>query len=1543
MGDSYSSSLPNEIKNRVRGFPANYFGDIVPIGFIKPFENVSASPSDIPKGKYSWTEVDEPFEFYVDSSTGKSYNTLSYKFSIDAIDEDLDNIIADAQTGKKEKIYNIYIEYVYLSNERIEISDQEFALGGFEIPKTRSVSNYRIHVLNEQRFIPSANTERDIYVVVGSSGQFIFYPYYKGDVSVETLSKILTAFPEEPRFSSSVIKLLPTRSLSLWAGFGGSVDLISSFDAGSQFDNFVSLAIGGGIIGSLAQESAAFSRLISPVAYKPFNIKYAYSLVKSSSTIFDQEFVLTEEYLASNALIGNNCYIVNISLGGKDEYIVKCFCVSRNRFNFNDVEKRYIGKGVQSGSDFRDGISRSRFMDSEPVPFAVVKERAITNTFTRQVSDIYDSSGASLRRAGSVYTSIPDDYITGGECNLQIFIPLDFFNSSTSRPVYITYIKSKDPNFRQVNSHRIEAFAASAANIEASARSFLHSASFSYDSFYVKNNIKYKLTDGSFQEYGSSSLDLILPKIDFNIDFQSNTALEKGLNALKDFSQPLVNFRPTIGEVVSSIRGSNEMKTSSCYRLSQRRIYFGSSDFFLPEGVFVAASKFSDSNGNIIDGGIAYIDGFGSLNILIKGNQILDQEWWSSNFLSSGSTINGRDYMERLDVANIKYDRSIYANSIFTDYEKIGYDILLAEALESINPVSKGGVGIGIFLLDFLDVKTGGRKFKNFVQGASLSPVGASDDFSIYYIDLSEADFSGSISPNWSFNIVNISNPPLSAIGANMGRGSLIAESFSPNISPVDLSRNGRVFWEGVFGIEQNFEQLWIRSSAYESKVGFATDFFKNIGLYARYDFKKNNIRIFPVKLPSLLSYNEMNDFDSTRSNVDKDSEDYFENKIKWFGFPVDRIPFYNHGINAMSSIFGDYSNSNQNKNSIKLIKNKAKYEKKNIGSFSNPNFDLMKGVSKTFYGQASIKNDVDKRIYSVTIKCKMDKQGIQEMKKYIKKDYTVMSFSAFVQSNSSGENKKENDASAFSYFTFSGDSDIESKFYLPNYIGEISLSGPAIYFVNKYSSEQKVDILCYENSYFENFSFSSDDIYPAIDSFTNGYIGCVSNNDTTPSIDVYVTQDNHVDWKLYRNIFQSFTNDNIYQLVIKSDQKSMRIYMMFVINGSLVCKFINGVSILGLMVADQPVVSKNSFVIGYGSGVYAYGLTGYAYDSIQNVENFSNRNLSELDHKARIAPAYVVQSSYENNEFIKQEYINTIFCEKVLKLYNQKRLPSSVSFNTKFGNLTLSLSEYLNDNDKILFGPRISVGYWPPDSADEKRHWAVNEPYTFEVLNDGSFIVFILKEGSIFVLRSYDGISWTSSFYSNKIIGSRPIKWSINDQDSYINLDSFEPVYGSCPSIENISSCYDYESGRLTLFYVIENCIFGQHFYCNEIFGKQDGDMSYYLNTIDNKPGSKSRPFYVVGKMPNEMIDAGKMGLNYVSIGETNSSSYGTYGKDAKFFFNVGFGESTVNVETNGRAPGASCIGPGLIRLYYEDSFDVVRGVTIYEMYAKIDLNRKN
>jgi hypothetical protein len=187
-----------------------------------------------------------------------------------------------------------------------------------------------------------------------------------------------------------------------------------------------------------------------------------------------------------------------------------------------------------------------------------------------------------------------------------------------------------------------------------------------------------------------------------------------------------------------------------------------------------------------------------------------------------------------------------------------------------------------------------------------------------------------------------------------------------------------------------------------------------------------------------------------------------------------------------------------------------------------------------------------------------------------------------------------------------------------------------------------------------------------------------------------------------------------------------------------------------------------------------------------------------------------------------------------------------------------------------------------------------------------------------------------------------------VYDQDSAILDRDNNFVAGSCPPIENISSCYDSANKVLTLFYVINNIIFAQHFYDKQILSKETDGITSFLNTYNPNPlairSSRNRPFYVVGAMNQEMISAGKKGENYFGVGDRTDSQEN--GKNIiefeKSVFEKGFGEATLNTPCNGKAPGATYIGPGLIRLYYEDDEGTIRGATINNSSVKLDVNRR-
>jgi hypothetical protein len=274
---------------------------------------------------------------------------------------------------------------------------------------------------------------------------------------------------------------------------------------------------------------------------------------------------------------------------------------------------------------------------------------------------------------------------------------------------------------------------------------------------------------------------------------------------------------------------------------------------------------------------------------------------------------------------------------------------------------------------------------------------------------------------------------------------------------------------------------------------------------------------------------------------------------------------------------------------------------------------------------------------------------------------------------------------------------------------------------------------------------------------------------------------------------------------------------------------------------------------------------------------------------------------------------------------------------NSKKKNLSVSIPDQVTSNPKSI-SPRIYIDRIPT-STDPDINWPVNQPYTFEVLNSGSFMCFVLREGAVHVMESGDGKNWGVGLGLNSLYGFRPIKWSNDNQDSVINTEKKTFSVGSCPPIDNISSCYDCHSGRLTLFYVMDNAIFGQNFYMDQI----KGNMFYNLQTINSDSKDiRSRPYYIIGQLPPEMIESVYKGNNYVNFGiisEGNVKDKSSSESLRSTLAQATYLESTSNLKTNGKAPGACFIGAGLIRMYYEDENDQIRGVTIKSNEIVIDL----
>jgi hypothetical protein len=1524
MGDEYPDTLSSSLQNRVRGFPAYFLGDIIPIGFIKPFETVSLSASEVPQGAYFLTETSR-------SAQGEKYPTPIYEFQINIVPEDLFGMAPD-ESGKVEKVYSVFIDYTWITDEPIVVTSGEYTVGGFEVPKSGNTLYYKIRVVNDIKFIPPDNEIGDFefYATINSSIKFDVIPVFVGEEIPEGIG-LIGPVVDEVRFSRGITKLLPSKGISLWLGFSGGVDLVPQFSQNSQ-----SFLFGSGAFGLITEglfgPSGSLSVNLAPAIYRDFIVKFGYSVVGSSQVVYDEEVLINfedmfgydeEENIFNKFINGGNYIILNKKLGSDEDFISKGFGVFANKFEFSDLEKRYIGKGVSDSGDPRNGISKVKFLEKNPIPFAVVKEKKISSTFTRQV-----------KKYRQVNTSIPEEQIPNGSCNIQLYIPKSIISTSPGSfspiTLYATYQKVKKPNFRQVNSYNIRSGTTSIADLDAYSRNFYQSGSFAYDEFYVNPNLRYNFTS-----------DIIGFEND-NFDFNEFSNLQN-LPPLFDEPNTPASFRTSIDAIGSkSYEDSSLVSKIKTYRISSRRIHRGSEDFPLIEGIFVAAANFryrlpGNSESSVNEGGIGYIDYLGNFTLLISGKDILDKEWWNTYFGGVGDTIVVSTFLEDYNFRFVKYDRSVTVNSLFTDDEKIAYDVNLADALSVIKPMSEGGAGVGICSLDFLNIRN--FNIKNEFAKFSKNPTTQSD---VYYHDLSEAYFKNDVNPNWILNVVQILNPPVQLGGQSSFRGTITAESICLDLSPVELTRNGRIFYEGIGGIGASggsnpYEQLWVRSNVYDIKLGFASDYYKMIGIYA-HSFN-NKIRSYNVNLADFFTFNLVRpyQFISSQELIDENTQNYSIDigDPKWFGMPIDKLPFMQNGLDLIESedVKSEYS-SNENVLTYKiLVKSKSKNEVKYIINKDNICLDLGENY-RIFRIRLFIDAEKSSKLFPNNVN--EDSSfwryviSFEEPQRSLFLDNDVIAFADFNKIN--GDYKKG----------------ITSSISVPNYYAQkIFLKGRIIdeIIFNK-DSFSEIEITVYDDDFYKEKSPVVSDCYPAIDGYTKGYVSMLNSIDSTPSIDFFVTGDHDKRWRLFRNVFQVFNNENVYQCVLKADQKSNIIYMMFSVNGCLLCKPIEGWTINSLYYHNQKVEAKNAFLIGSSSGLNVYALFPEAYNRIQNISiNYKN----SFSHHARIQPSYVVQANYLNNDFLMEEHNNTLACQAIYGTINSAKaqgltVPSFSIFKGVVGgreiDVAVNLPEQVRESVSLL-NPRVFLQNYIYNSNPDDR-WSVNQPYTFEVLNNGSLIAFVLKDGFIHVFESLNGKDWNFKFGNSFLCGFRPVKWSNLDPDSYVDITNKKYYAGSCPPIDNISSCYDFTSGKLTLFYIINNAIFGQHFYADQISGTDSNSMFSELQTRNSAFASRSQPFYIVGDVPAEMIAAAKNKQSFVKFGVINSSNVSSQAESEKIQQYLSLNrylELSSNISTNGKAPGACYIGAGVLRMYYEDENDIIKGATINENLIFLDV----
>jgi hypothetical protein len=94
---------------------------------------------------------------------------------------------------------------------------------------------------------------------------------------------------------------------------------------------------------------------------------------------------------------------------------------------------------------------------------------------------------------------------------------------------------------------------------------------------------------------------------------------------------------------------------------------------------------------------------------------------------------------------------------------------------------------------------------------------------------------------------------------------------------------------------------------------------------------------------------------------------------------------------------------------------------------------------------------------------------------------------------------------------------------------------------------------------------------------------------------------------------------------------------------------------------------------------------------------------------------------------------------------------------------------------------------------------------------------------------------------------------------------------------------------------------------------------------------------------MPSGMFEAIKNGTSFVNFGifsDVNNANLSSLSNVEK---QLGSNDSIINsysnLKTNGKAPGACYVGNDIIRLYYEDDSNIIRGVTINNGIVKPDL----
>lgn len=629
--------------------------DAISLGMIPTYEPVGID--DEPRGSYSVDEGSGTYEAY----PGRLFPVANFVYTSHPLD--LENATIDSSTNILSKRFNFVIDFTWY---RVDL----FELGNFKI----NISVIAVGRDQDKR----TNTDSVFYVNANSSESISvsLRPSFP-NVSEQEAASIVN-YVGDVGLSPSSRRLLPANVIRIYTRVLGSVYGNEINYSGVTFEQIFANV-------DVTSDPAFFA---SGVTFLPY-LKTGFQIA-NADTSYNVQFSVSQEDL-DNGIIFNDCIGVRVSIG---DGVGKVVCVTRDPVEIPEYQKRRVGYGVTYPWEgyWTGGIDGQYVVNARPLHYSLQFESGVDDKFMGALN------APAIRYGGStdndIYYNCPRfSYTRVKNSFIIVFIP-----KSEAISGFSFYISAHIAEDVSLYAMRIDSMMLiNNTGVVIGNGDFL----FTPQNYYIRSGILIKNW-------------LVKRTIDSNLlnsdPLSDIPAFSSGV--VSEYARPLGFSDIVIYDRSLDQNTSVDVSVFKGMRLAKTRVqaHLPRLQRF-PMGYFAAADFFTtDFDGNNkIDGGIAYIDKNGNVDILLPKNNIRDQQWFSTYF--GGLTINPIVEQEYyLDTGNdggyvfLYFDVSAVCNGILGDNDKIPYDHRLAKALSEVSIYSSESsiTGVGICQLNFL-------------------------------------------------------------------------------------------------------------------------------------------------------------------------------------------------------------------------------------------------------------------------------------------------------------------------------------------------------------------------------------------------------------------------------------------------------------------------------------------------------------------------------------------------------------------------------------------------------------------------------------------------------------------------------------------------------------------------------------------------------------------------------------------------------------------------------------------------------------------------